>query len=356
MQGINWQTCPITREEYRKRRIANLQNYINLEAPNDEIIKDFQYPRTDGFYYRFNFTNLKYKCSWGHFQLRNLVWATSINDVYYNHDVNIMHWCPQRKAPTVFLRTSPSLKISTMSAGKGFLFVGGLAGDFYVKRLEKGGTVHFGKITTNPNGITNHAEINETRSGGISDFLLLFTCTEFPLPWAVNCSVFSPDKRLVCIVGDDKDASVFNTKTGQLEFQLRGHIDYSFACAWSPCGRYVATGNQDVTTRIYDLRNYSKAITVLPGTYGAIRSLRFTDDGKYLAAAEPSDFVHIYDVTDPGYRCQVIDFFGDISGISFSPDGAESFFIGNSDITYGSVCEFKRDRDIGVKSIADMAF
>lgn len=29
---------------------------------------------------------------------------------------------------------------------------------------------------------------------------------------------------------------------------------------------------------------------------GAIRSLRFSPDGRFLAMAEPADFVHIYDV------------------------------------------------------------
>jgi hypothetical protein len=28
---------------------------------------------------------------------------------------------------------------------------------------------------------------------------------------------------------------------------------------------------------------------------GAIRSLRFSADGRFLAAAEPADFVHVYD-------------------------------------------------------------
>ena len=34
---------------------------------------------------------------------------------------------------------------------------------------------------------------------------------------------------------------------------------------------------------------------------GAVRSLRFSPDGRFLAMAEPADFVHIFDVNS-GFR------------------------------------------------------
>lgn len=42
------------------------------------------------------------------------------------------------------------------------------------------------------------------------------------------------------------------------------------------------------------------------GRMGAIRSLRFSADGKFLAAAEPADFVHIYDVAAGFSTCQEV--------------------------------------------------
>lgn len=66
---------------------------------------------------------------------------------------------------------------------------------------------------------------------------------------------------------------------------LSEHHDFSFACCWSPDGRLFATGNQDKTTRIYDIRQPTEAIHVLGANVGAIRSLQFTHDGQYLIAA-----------------------------------------------------------------------
>lgn len=125
---------------------------------------------------------------------------------------------------------------------------------------------------------------------------------------------------------------------------LKGHLDFSFASAWHPDGVTFATGNQDKTCRIWDTRNLSESVAVLKGNLGAVRSIRFSSDGRYIAMAEPADFVHIYD-TKTGYKKeQEIDFFGEISGISFSPD-TESLFVGVWDRTYGSLLEYGRTRD-----------
>ncbi|KAI4307368.1 hypothetical protein L6164_030568 [Bauhinia variegata] len=76
---------------------------------------------------------------------------------------------------------------------------------------------------------------------------------------------------------------------------------------------------------------------------GAIRSLKFTSDGRFLAMAEPADFVHILDSQSGYVEGQEIDLFGEIAGIAFSPD-TEALFVGIADRTYGSLLEFNRKR------------
>lgn len=75
-----------------------------------------------------------------------------------------------------------------------------------------------------------------------------------------------------------------------------GHLDFSFAAAWHPDGVRFATGNQDTTTRVWDIRHLGQSLAVLKGKMGAVRSLRFSRDGDFLLAAEPADFTHVYDV------------------------------------------------------------
>ena len=57
---------------------------------------------------------------------------------------------------------------------------------------------------------------------------------------------------------------------------------------------------QDMCTRVWDLRKPNESTVMLHGRLGAVRSLRYSPDGRLLAASEPADFVQLYDVTS-GY-------------------------------------------------------
>lgn len=132
----------------------------------------------------------------------------------------------------------------------------------------------------------------------------------------------------------------------QVAASVRGHQDYSFASAWHPDGHVFATGNQDKTCRVWDVRNLSSPIAILKGNLGAVRSIRFSSDGQFMAVAEPADFVHVYSTKADYRRRQEIDFFGEISGVALSPDD-ESLYIGIWDRTYASLLQYNRRHTYG---------
>jgi WD40 repeat protein len=74
---------------------------------------------------------------------------------------------------------------------------------------------------------------------------------------------------------------------------------------------------------------------------GSIRCVKFSLDGRFLATAEPVDFVHIYDSYSDYGKSHEIDLFGEIGGLSFSPD-TEAFYVGLADQTYGGLIEFTK--------------
>lgn len=224
-----------------------------------------------------------------------------------------------------------------------------------MRSVKQPGLLFNQRLTTDENAITNAIEVSETRSGArcimasnndacvrvfdpAAGFQQLRTST---FDWAVNFSTLSPCGRVVCTVGDDPVGVLTDMSSGRAVAQLRGHLDYSFAAAWHPSGHLIATGNQDTTARVWDVRHLAQSVAVLKGRIGAVRSLRFSSDGRFLATAEPADFVHLYDVASGFQREQEIDLFGEVSGISFSPD-AQSFFVGIADLTYGSLLEYSR--------------
>ena len=151
----------------------------------------------------------------------------------------------------------------------------------------------------------------------------------------------SPDNKLFLVVGDNVEGFLSDCQTGKNVATLQGHLDFSSASAWHPNGRLFATGNQDTTCRLWDVRNTSTSLEVLKGNLGAIRSIKFSSDGQFMAMAEEVDFVHIYDTKHMYNKRQEIDFFGELTGISFSPD-TESLFIGVQEVSYGFLLEYNR--------------
>ncbi|KAH7434721.1 hypothetical protein KP509_06G032000 [Ceratopteris richardii] len=374
IQGIYWDRMQFTREEYRESRLRHYRNYVNLNEPHEELEKECLEVAKGGKFYEFQQNTRAVKPTVVHFQLRNLVWATSKHDVYFMHISSIQHWSPLKRVVTEVLnaarpilpeseaqrRTSNwqymgrQVQISTMCVKNNLLVAGGFQGEMVCKFLDRPGVSHCSTITYDANAITNAVEIYEDISGATrlmtsnNDAVVrVFDIERFEVqqklnfPWPVNHTSVSPDNRFVVVVGDSVEGYVMESHSGKTFATLRGHLDFSFASAWHPDGYVFATGNQDTSCRLWDVRNLSSSFAVLKGHIGAIRSLRFTSDGRFLAMAEPADFVHILDVYQDYRRCQEIDIFGEIAGISFSPD-TEALFIGVADRTYGSLLEYNR--------------
>ncbi|PKI36617.1 hypothetical protein CRG98_042990 [Punica granatum] len=260
---------------------------------------------------------------------------TEVLDVY-------RHVAPCEKHPGSLLEGFAQTQVSTLAVRDKFLIAGGFQGELICKHLDRPGVSFCSRTTYDDNAITNAVEIYDRPSGavhfmvsnndcGVRDFdMERFTlCKHFNYPWPVNHTSMSPDGKLFVIVGDDPDGMLVDPQTGKMVMPLKGHLDFSFASSWHPDGRIFATGNQDKTCRVWDVRNLSKSLAVLKGNIGAIRSLRFSSDGQFMAMAEPADFVHVYDVKNGFEEEQEVDFFGEISVW---------------DRTYGSLLQYNRSR------------
>ncbi|KAL1103427.1 hypothetical protein V6Z11_D05G439000 [Gossypium hirsutum] len=374
IQGIPWDQLSITREKYRQTRLEQYKNYENIPHSGEVSGKDCKITKKGASYYDFRLNSRSVKSTILHFQLRNLVWATSKHDVYLMSQFSVMHWsslthkkreilnvsghvAPSEKHPGSLMEGFTQTQVSTLAVKDNLLVAGGFQGELICKHLDRPGISFCSRTTYDDNAITNAVEIYVTPSGavhftasnndcGVRDFDMekYQLSKHFHFLWPVNHTSLSPDGKLLIIVGDNPDIMLVDSDTGKTVMPLRGHLDFSFASAWHPDGVTFATGNQDKTCRIWDVRNLSKSIAVLKGNLGAIRSIRYTSDGKYMAMAEPADFVHVYDVKSGYENEQEIDFFGEISGLSFSPD-TESLFIGLWDRTYGSLLEYSRQRN-----------
>ncbi|KAL8162353.1 hypothetical protein V2J09_013842 [Rumex salicifolius] len=371
IQGIRWDRLNISRENYRLTRLEQYKNYENIPLSGEDVDKEFKQVEKGGNYYEFFHNSRIVKPTILHFQLRNLVWSTSKHDVYLMSNYSVMHWsslsstlsevinfaghvAPAEKHKGNLFEGFTQTQISTLAVKHNFVVAGGFLGEIICKRLDRPKISFCTRTTYDDNAITNAVEIYDTPSGGIhfmaanndsrvreyetESFQLL---NHFYFPWAVNHTSISPDRKLIVVVGDHQEGLVVDAQTGKTIASVVGHKDYSFASAWHPNGQVFATGNQDKTCRVWDIRNLSKPVSVLKGNLGAARSIRFSSDGQFMVVAEPADFVHIYNTKTNYNKRQEIDFFGEISGVSLSPDD-ESLYIGIWDRTYASLLQYNR--------------
>ncbi|CAI6008770.1 unnamed protein product [Closterium sp. NIES-65] len=469
IQGIPWERLHLSREKYRAMRLQQYKNYKNLDVSLDVVDKEVQQVTTGSNFYEFTHNTRAVKSTIVHFQLRNLVWATSAHDVYSLHHHVINHFSPltrkstpvldlgnplvaRRHAPphahaptagargaggaggavgrgdqrsgvqlepsarAIYTGAMPSaagsaaagrsnssssgteegravlgreagglalsqqqqqqqqegvweavdrVQVSTMCVRHGLLVAGGFHGEMVCTRLGTGseadagsgseaGVAFTGRVSRDQSAITNAVEIFRSNSGALSvltsnndcvvrdfDIATFSILSRQAFPWPVNHTAVAPDSTLVSVVGDDPEALLLDLTSGKVVARMQGHVDYSFATAWHPGGNLFATGNQDTTCRVWDRRRLDNSLFTLKGRLGAIRSLRFTSDGRFMAMAEPADFVHVFDTSSGFTRAQEIDIFGEIAGISFSPD-TEALFIGVADRTYSSLLEYTR--------------
>jgi len=79
---------------------------------------------------------------------------------------------------------------------------------------------------------------------------------------------------------------IWDAQTGTDLRTLKGHGGFVWKVAFSPDGRYLASGSWDSTVRVWDLKAPESAEPVtLRGHAGFIRSLAFSPDGRRLASA-----------------------------------------------------------------------
>ncbi|XP_014501775.1 uncharacterized WD repeat-containing protein C2A9.03 isoform X1 [Vigna radiata var. radiata] len=373
IQGIPWERLNYSRDKYRETRLKQYKNYESLSRSRHHLHKECLNVQKGKTFYDFFFNTRLVKSTIVHFQLRNLLWATSKHDVYLMQNYSVMHWSAVLRRAKEVLNVAkpivPSLKrtgflaqplsrvqISTMTVKENLMVAGGFHGELICKNLKKPGVLFCGKITTDDNAITNAVDVYRNPAGSLrvitannDSQVRVFEAENFAslgcfnYDWSVNNISVSPDGKSLAVLGDSTECLIADANTGKITGSLKGHLDYSFASAWHPDGRILATGNQDTTCRLWDIRNLSQSMAVLKGRMGAIRALRFTSDGRFLAMAEPADFVHVYDSHSGYVEGQEIDLFGEIAGISFSPD-TEALFVGIADRTYGSLLEFVRKR------------
>jgi WD40 repeat protein len=62
---------------------------------------------------------------------------------------------------------------------------------------------------------------------------------------------WSPDSKLIASGGDDNTVRIWDAMTGHTYMAYKGHSDVIWTIAWSPDGKQIASASQDGTVQIW---------------------------------------------------------------------------------------------------------
>jgi WD40 repeat protein/serine/threonine protein kinase/DNA-binding XRE family transcriptional regulator len=149
----------------------------------------------------------------------------------------------------------------------------------------------------------------------------LFTLPGFT--FLVQRIAFSPDgTRLLVNRGTENefDATVWDLAT-RTELLTLHHDALVFGVAYSPDGKYIATGSADGVAKIWEAKT-GNLLHVLSGHTALIQWIAFSPDAKRLATASEDGTAKVWDVATGKTLLTLSLHTGVVWGVAFSPDGS----------------------------------
>jgi WD40 repeat protein/serine/threonine protein kinase len=139
----------------------------------------------------------------------------------------------------------------------------------------------------------------------------------------VNSVGFSPDGRWLVSGSEDRSLRLWDVSRASCSATFEGAIDRVTSVSFGFDGRWVLFGCRDGSVRVWDIER-GECIACFTGHTYYVTSVSFSPDGKYAASGSVDTSVRLWRVKGglrTGCRATLTGHGRDIISVSFSPDG-----------------------------------
>mmetsp|Transcript_31451 Transcript_31451/g.92222 ORF Transcript_31451/g.92222 Transcript_31451/m.92222 type:complete len:563 (+) Transcript_31451:77-1765(+) len=111
---------------------------------------------------------------------------------------------------------------------------------------------------------------------------------------AVNHIAFSPDGRYFASGSFDKKVKIWSGKSGDFINTLTGHVGAVYQVAWSNDSRYLVSASKDSTAKLWEIPSCRRAKETLPGHHDEVYALDWSPNGSCVATGSKDRTIKIW--------------------------------------------------------------
>jgi len=135
---------------------------------------------------------------------------------------------------------------------------------------------------------------------------------------------FSPDGRFLATGSQDNLVRLWDVATGKELRRFVGHENWVQHVAFSPDGRTVASSSSDWTVRLWEVVT-GKQRGRVTGQRSMVTPLEFSPDGRFLALGGIDKLIHIHSLVEEKEVQRFSGHDGTVSCLAYSRDGRRLF-------------------------------